>query len=408
MDKKQLEDCMHVADELEGYIFNNLFDATGLLMSSIDSRSDEPFKHAAITTQRVPRRAHHDPWSYWTYEDSVMGMGLLIDGLVLNHKVTSDDKCIDQAKAVWKQLRQVYYHSQVFGIGSFLRPYGGHDKMDTFAEPLGTDQATTMFSGVYRLMPYLANDARREAADIMVRTLKWYVDQGYRYWYYKCMIHDWAPPLHHAASYYLPALLFAHRHTGDVAYLRDFNHHMKRHLSGGDYTLAYAFRFGSELLVLRDMLGSAFDKWFDAAAIDRMWSETQQELAQFSDPGTWRRFFPESVNDEFHPYLRESYRGDVGMGFELFGWVHGGRARPRHEVSVLCALAALGRDGAADLALELLNLRKQVPWDFTPWNFEDHDELPHAVQLYASSVGIGMINSWRDAWLLAAVDAQKV
>ena len=54
---------------------------------------------------------------------------------------------------------------------------------------------------------------RDEIADIMVKTLTWYEQQNFRYFYYKTLTHAWELDLPcgwpHAASYYLPAIAFA-------------------------------------------------------------------------------------------------------------------------------------------------------------------------------------------------------
>lgn len=62
------------AATVEAYIEANLFDPVGLMYSGIDSHTNRPFERDFITLRKVPRRAAFDPWSYWTYEDSVMSI----------------------------------------------------------------------------------------------------------------------------------------------------------------------------------------------------------------------------------------------------------------------------------------------------------------------------------------------
>ena len=144
------------AADAERYIEAHLFDPAGLIYSGIDAHTDAPFAEAFITPRKVPRRAAGDPWSYWSYEDSVMSMGLYLDGLVLKYQVTGDTECLLTAQRVWAMIYNVYACSQVHGIGSFLRPYGGFETMHRFLEPLGTDQASPLFSGLYRYLPHAA------------------------------------------------------------------------------------------------------------------------------------------------------------------------------------------------------------------------------------------------------------
>ncbi|MCK5118919.1 MAG: hypothetical protein KAQ78_05020, partial [Candidatus Latescibacteria bacterium] len=207
-----LHACLDTAAAVEEYVERHLFDPHGIMYSGIDSHTDAPFDRDFITPQKVPRRAAFDPWSFWTYEDSVMSMGSYLDGLVLKYEVTGDSECLSRAERIWKVISEIYSCSQVHGIGSFLRPYGGFEQMHRFIEPLGTDQASPLFSGLYR---YLAHADARDATDIrrvMLKTLEWYEQQNFQYFYYKSFIHRYTPgdPLaNHPNSYYLPAIAWA-------------------------------------------------------------------------------------------------------------------------------------------------------------------------------------------------------
>jgi len=84
----------------------------------------------------------------------------------------------------------------------------------------------------------------------------------------------------------------------------------------------------------------------------------------------------------------------------MYNCYHAGRERPRHEIAVLCSLAALGVPGTAQQAAEILALSKKIPQDFTDWLSQDFPIIPEAAHIYARSVGIVMINWWRDYWML--------
>jgi len=404
------------AETVESYIETNLFDPVGLMYSGIDSHTNRPFERDFITTRKVPRRAAFDPWSYWTYEDSVMSMGLYLDGLMLQYEVTGDNVCLERAERIWTIIERVYSISQVYGIGSFLRPYGGFLTMGQFMEPLGTDQASPLFSGLYRYLPHSGN-AATDIRRIMLQTLEWYERQGFQYSYYKSFIHRYAPgdPLaHHANSYYLPALAWAARefHMDE----RWEQHLAERlgHFQSGGYMLWLAgsgqpaFCWGSDLIILKDILGPRFDEVFTTAMLDGAYAELNNILGEYEQPGFFKRVCPESAEPGFQHSVDPNFDPeDVAkhLGHAYFATRHHGRHRPRHESHVLLALASIGHkpDETLARAAELLALRSRVPFDFTDMMAEDYDKLPETVHIYARSVGVSMVGWWRDYWLLRSM-----
>jgi hypothetical protein len=107
-------DTHRTADAVAAYIDAHLFAPDGLMYSGIDSHTGRPFDRDLITPAKVPRRAAEDPWSYWTYEDSVMSMGLYVEAQVHRH-ACGDAGALDRARAVAETIRKVYYASQVHG-----------------------------------------------------------------------------------------------------------------------------------------------------------------------------------------------------------------------------------------------------------------------------------------------------
>lgn len=405
------------AEAVESYIEANLFDSVGLMYSGIDSHTNQPFARDFITPCKVPRRAAFDPWSYWTYEDSVMSMGLYLDGLVLQYEVTGDEACLHRAHGIWTMIERVYSCSQVYGLGSFLRPYGGFLTMQQFMEPLGTDQASPLFSGLYRYLPHAsaaADDIRR----VMRSTLEWYERQGFQYFYYKSFIHRYSPGdslAHHANSYYLPALAWAAREfREDKRWQRHLAERLG-HFQTGDYILWLpgsgqpAFCWGSDLAILKDILGPRFDEVFTAALLDGAYTELNNTLASYEQPGFFRRACPESDDPDFQPSVDPEFDYEKGLGFAYFATRHHGRRLPRHEQHVLLGLAAVAyrREETLARAAELLALRARVPQDFTAFIAEDYDKLPETVHLYARSVGVNMVGWWRDYWLLRSLTAHR-
>lgn len=408
-----LETIVATAAEVEAYAEAHLFDGAGLMMSGIDRLTGRPFDRDFITEEKVPRRAMFDPWSYWTYEDSIMSAGHYIDGLVLRYEYSGDATALDRAKRVWRACLAVSYQSQVYGgLGCFLRPYGGFDQMEKFGEPLGTDQAAPLFSGAYRLLKYLDTSERAEAVRLLLGLIRWYADQGYAYRYYKCIQHHWRPPgHHHASSFYLPAIAFAAREAGERRWKDDLDRYLHRQLNDPEILtsepgLAWNFKQGG-LLILRDILGERFGEHFTPGVLRRLREDVARWLRAYDGPGMTRRVHPESAAPGFAPYMRPGFRRDRDMGYPHTAWVHGGRTRPRHELTILTTLAALGEKEAGPEAARLFALRRRVPDDFTHYLAEDYDILPPAAHLHARAVGAVMMDWWCNAWvLIRAMDSK--
>ena len=391
----------------EDYIEGHLFDPAGIMYSYVDVETGQPFDRAAITTRQVPVRAHFDPWSYWTYEDSIATMGLYLDGLVRKYAVTREPACLERAHKLWLVIRNIYACSQAHGIGSFFRPYGGYVKMGAFAEPLGTDQASPLFSGLYLYSQHADADTRTQIAAMLVQTLGWYEQQGFRYFYYKTFIHPWEPGWQHAASYYLPAIAWAAKITGDrkwrelltakLALFQKPEYHLY-HFGQG------SFCWGSDLPMLKDLLGDEFEGAFPRPLFDRAFQSCLTDLERYVEPGTTCYQHAEAKQPGFKPHvlpIEPPYARDCGLGFPELYTVHQGRVRPRHETHFLCALAVLGYPGAAARARQLLTIAPRVPQDFTNIVADENSALPETV-IAARSVGIMLVEWFRNYWLLRA------
>lgn len=407
----KLDDMLPTANAIEQYAEAHMFDSFGLMMSSIDINTNRPFDRQFITENKVPRRAMFDPWSFWTYEDSIMTAGHYIDGLVIKYELFDDKAALDRAREVWGVCCQVYYQSCLYGgIGAFLRPYGGFDEMEKFGEPLGTDQAAPLLCGVYRLMRHVDSGTRAEMALIMMQTLRWYADQGYCYRYYKSLTIGWCPSAHHGASFYLPAIALAAAETGKDKWKHDLDFYLNRQLNTPRFTeatggLARGFKQGG-LLVLKDILGPRFHDFFTPDKLQRIYADVQEWLSEYTEAGMLKRVHPESAEPGFRPYMKEGFDRYTGMGSPFYHCVHAGRVRPRQEVTVLASLACLGIEGAAKQATDLFALRRSVPRDFMYFLADDYEALPKEVHLYARSVGAIMLEWWRNYWILRSGNTQ--
>ena len=115
------------------------------------------------------------------------------------------------------------------------------------------------------------------------------------------------------------------------------------------------------------------------------------------------RYCPESAEPHFTPTIAEDVAPEADpLGFAFYRTRHYGRYRPRHEIDILLALGAIGYqvDETTARASELMALFRAVPTDFTPFLAEDYDRLPETVHLYARSVGVEMVQWWRNYWFL--------
>ncbi len=409
MQEQNLDKLAPSIARIEDYLAAHFWDPDGILYAYVDVQTGKPFEKDFITREKVARRAAFNPWAWWTYEDSIQNSGHYLDGLVRKYEVTGDAECLRRANDVWQMLEKVYLASQVHGIGSFLRPYGGFLEMEKFMEPLGTDQASPMFAGLYRYLRHAPPEEREQIGDLLLKTLTWYEQQGFRYFYYKWLIHEWAPPLQHAGSYYLPAIAWAAKTTGDSRWSRHFESRISQfshdrvplEKSYETFNLYRTFYWGGDLPVLKEILGERFDEYLPPAMRENAFALALEDIAKtYSDPGTIRTFYPESREPGFKPYVRPGYNPDVAHGFAYYSTVHGGSARPRLEVNFLCGLAALGHRGAYQKAVELLLHRQRVPHDFTEFLYEDHDRLPPQVDLYARSTGSLLFEWFRNYWML--------
>lgn len=381
-----ISDLQHTAAQAERYINEHLFDPDGLMYSYIDVRTGKPFQEDYVAhfkenvrlakSWSANHRTDSDPVTYWSYEDTIITAGAYMQALVLKHEVTGDATALEQAFKIWDTHRHVYYVSQVYGIGSFLRPYGGFAGgfagMNRWMEPLGTDQASVLLCGQYALWKHATGDQKRELSDIIIKTLSWYEQQDFAYVWYKSFIHDWGKG-GHAGSYYFPAIAFAAKVTGEEKWQKLLQEKLPL-AQGSGSDLMRTFKWGSDLVMLADLLGPDFERAFPRALLDSSYEEALKYLARFTFPG---------------------------MSAPAGG---GARQRPGEEDGFyfLCGLVGLGYPSAAEKALSVLSTSKKVPEDFTIFLSEDSEKLPEEryVQLQARAVGRPIVIWYWHYWIL--------
>lgn len=392
-------DLQNTATQVEQYINEHLFDPDRFMYSYVDFRTGKPFdeEFAVRSSSRAelegnvrssrgkPWSIHHyansDPVTYWSYEDTILTAGCYMEALVLKYEVTGDSKALEQAFAIWNTYKQVYYASQVYGVGTFLRPYGGRvggfEGMRRWMEPLGTDQAICLLTGQYALWKHADGKEKTELADIMIKTLSWYEQQDFRYLYYKSLIHTWEPG-RHAGGYYLPAIAFAAKVTGEQKWQKLLQEKLPL-AQGSGSDLMGTFKWGSDLVMLADLLGPDFEKAFPQALRASGNEEALKYLATFTLP-------------EMTAHAPDWW--DLGSD---------ARTRPGQEGYLfLCGLASLGHPGAAEKAVSVLGACKKVPEDFPVLLSNNSEELPEAgyLQLQARGVGSSLVIWYRNYWIL--------
>ncbi len=405
------EKYQKTANALEEFIEEKLFDPSGIMYSGIDGFTGKPFDPEFITPLKAPGRAAFDPWSYCSYEDSIMTSGFYIEAMVLKYELTGDSLYLERAGKVWQTVKNIYSCSQVNGIGSFLRPYGGYDKMFAFAEPLGTDQSSPLFSALFRYKKHVCDSEKGDIERIMLQWLDWYVDQNFEYFYYKSFIAKWNPAadktLEHAASYFLPALAWAFRKTGKNKYREPLEKALNG-LKEERFNLAKCFIWASDLIILKEIMGGKFSEFFTQDVMEAGEKRNNYILSGYSEPGdrTLMRQFPESAKPEFKPYIDP--KKDPGnynknkLRYARPATVHAGRLWPRQEVDIYIALAGIGYNKKEMLkkAFSLLSERKNVPMDFTHYVPEDYELIPESAHLFARYVGVILVECLRNYWLI--------
>ena len=128
--------------------------------------------------------------------------------------------------AIYRGIRKVYDYSQTLEPNSFSRPYGGLQSMAKYRECLGTDQAQSLFWGLW-LFSQLADEATKSQINEMnISALEWYRRQDYSYLYYQMHVHGSRrnDMRHggHSVCYYLPCLMWAYKVSGNKKYYDDY------------------------------------------------------------------------------------------------------------------------------------------------------------------------------------------
>ena len=220
------EKLRRISEMLEAYLLEHFFDEDGILYAYIDVETGKPFTSEFMSTQYLDMFHVPDPVHYWSNEDSMQYSGYLLAALYEKYMATRESQVLEQMNDIYLGIRKVYELSQSIEPNSFSRPYGGLQNMAKYRECLGTDQAQSLFWGLWLFAQVAGQRIRSQIDEMNLRTLEWYRRQNYSYLYYKMIVHgsrgDDMRDLGHSLCHYLPCLLWAREVTGDVSYYNDY------------------------------------------------------------------------------------------------------------------------------------------------------------------------------------------
>ena len=220
------EKLRRISEMLEAYLLEHFFDEDGILYAYIDVETGKPFTPEFMSTQYLDIFHVPDPVHYWSNEDNMQYSGYLLAALYEKYMATRESQVLDQMNDIYLGIRKVYELSQKIEPNSFSRPYGGLQNMAKYRECLGTDQAQSLFWGLWLFAQVAGQRIRSQIDEMNLRTLEWYRRQNYSYLYYKMIVHgsrgDDMRDSGHSLCHYLPCLLWAREVTGDVSYYDDY------------------------------------------------------------------------------------------------------------------------------------------------------------------------------------------
>ncbi|HEY3132317.1 MAG TPA: hypothetical protein VGL91_22875, partial [Acidobacteriota bacterium] len=153
-----------ISEMLESYLFQHFFDPDGILYAYIDIQTGKPFSSEYMSTQYLDLFHVPNPVHYWSNEDSMQYSGYLLAALYEKYMATKDSRVIEQMNQIYRGIKKVYDLSQSLEPNSFSRPYGGLQNMARYKEPLGTDQAQSLFWGLW-LFRQLADERLQPQID---------------------------------------------------------------------------------------------------------------------------------------------------------------------------------------------------------------------------------------------------
>ncbi len=142
-----------------------------------------------------------------------------------------DATALEEAFSLWDRYKHVYYVSQVYGIGGFLRPYGGYAGGLYGNESLVGTRVVMLVAITFRLLPLPLRSQATRNGEISFRMEK------------------------------LPLA------------------------TGSGAEVMATFKWGSDLIMLADLLGSDFEQAFPRALLDSSYEEALKHLTTFTLPG---------------------------------------------------------------------------------------------------------------------------
>ncbi len=208
-------DLKQRAEAFEDLVETSLVDATGLLLSALDSRTMKPFARGFFTGDldfiRSPGADIGEYADLMAYENSGMVSGAYLCAMLGQYDATRDPRALDRAYRTFEGIRTLFNRCQEVEPGYLCKPYGGQITRET-----SSDQYIYVLTALDRFCK-IAGRAERDQAVAMIAALS-------RYW----MDHDYTrdyfgKPLRWRLNRFTGFAWLNYVHTGDPAMRRELD-----------------------------------------------------------------------------------------------------------------------------------------------------------------------------------------
>lgn len=406
------------------------FDADGVLRSAINVRTLSPFTAEWAKTQTQFTNPD-EPWSDYvagiSYEDSWESFGEYLEYVTARYAVTGEKKLLDDARRVVRLVIDVYSEDNPVGLqewearkGFFRRLFGG--RYATLPRPvlLGTDQMNPLMFGLLEAGALIEPPLQKELETVLVGMLDYYVRRNFAYEHRATAIYNIEnSPL--GLSYFLPALVWAHKVTGNGKYMRAYERLHQDFMYNPDYFLgAYEMPYIESIPAKEDRF-----LWIHNALRWTMWIPWLRQHApntryyeflfdEFLEFNTrlLRNTLPRGLGHDYDNLAPTSRRypeewldqpvtptGEVGCdGSDIYSVLTHACLPPLRRVREH-AYFALAKPGAVDVSPVLQILRCcDSPDHFTYWYDPEDKVVPPQMRHRSHSLQAQFVCSWLAAY----------
>lgn len=168
--------------ELENDIEKCLIDEHGLLMSSLNIETMQPFPRGYFAGKNIyayPGRSWDDFSEFIKYENVGMCSGAYLAAMACKYKTTKDAKTLRKAYRTFKGIKWLFDLSQEIEEGFYCKCYGGK-----LSEQLSSDQYIYTFAGLEKFMQFADSSTRRQCIDMIEKMVRFWIRNNYSYQYF--------------------------------------------------------------------------------------------------------------------------------------------------------------------------------------------------------------------------------